>query len=307
MGMSDPFAGFPAFVAVAEEGSFVAAGERLSISGAAVSKAVARLEDEMGARLFVRTTRSVRLSPEGAALLPAAQAALRAAQAGREAVAVLSGAVTGPLSVSMSPVLGRYLTGGWTDFLSLHPGVQLEVRLSDRLSRLVDDRVDVAVRIGALNDSSLVQRNLADTRWVTAASPAYLARAGTPATVDALGRHHLVQYLSPRGIAAPWHFVVEGERVTPPLAAALRIDHGDLVVQAAREGGGVVQAMDFMVEEDLRAGRLVEVLADCAAPGPPIHALCLPGQRHTPRVRALMDHLSSRFDGSGRKKNAVMV
>lgn len=289
--MRDPFAGIVAFVQTARERSFRRAAENLGVTPAAISKAVQRLEDELGVQLFHRTTRRVSLSPEGELFLARCQEAVAQVHAGRELIAMARRDPAGELTVSLPFILGRMLVARLPRFLGRYPALTLHLRLSDRLSRLVDDGVDVAIRMGELGDSSLVARRLLHTRWATVASPAYLARHGTPTRTRDLAGHNCIKFRSPRGTPVEWFFTSGNEVERVKTTGNLDLDQGELLLEAAANGLGICQALHFMVEDYVRAGKLVEILREHAAPGPAIHALCLPGQRSSPRVRAFIDFL----------------
>lgn len=286
------FSGIEPFVAVAETRSFRGAAARLGVSAAAVSKALRRLEEELGVPLLQRTTRHVSVTPEGEALLVHAREALDRLAAGLDRVARARGLAEGPLRVSLSPVLGRLVVGALPRLLQRHPGLVPDLSVTDRIVSLAEDEVDVAVRIGRLEDSSLIARRLGAARWVTVASPAYLARRGEPATPDDLEGHACLKYAPLRGGVVEWTFALHGkgaDGVRTP--TSLRIDNGDALVDAALAGLGIAQVFDWMAAEAVREGRLVEVLADFAAPGPPITALTLPGRQDVPRVAAFLAFL----------------
>ena len=284
--------GIPAFVAVAERRSFRAAATALGVTPTAVSKAVARLEGRLGARLLHRSSRHVALTPEGERYLRHCRAALDRLAAGEDELTRAAQVAQGPVALSTSSVLGRAVVRALPRLFARYPRIALSISFSDRAVRLDAEDVDVAIRIGPLADSALVRRRLRTPRWVTVASPAYLARAGEPASVEALAGHACVAFTRPRGGVAPWQFA-GGRSLAPP--AALRLDRGELIVDAATAGLGIAQAFDFLVEEPLRAGALVEVLAEHAAPGPPMHALTSPGRQAVPRVRALLDFAEELF------------
>jgi LysR family transcriptional regulator for bpeEF and oprC len=289
--MRDPFAGIVAFVQTARDRSFRRAAERLGVTPAAISKAIQRLEADLGVQLLHRTTRRVSPSPEGELFLARCQEAMAQVHAGRELIAMARRAPAGELTVSLPFILGRVLVARLPRFLGRYPALKLHLRLSDRLSRLVEDGVDVAIRMGELDDSALVARRLMHTRWVTVASPAYLAQHGTPARTRDLAGHNCIKFRSPRGTEVEWSFAGPrgGDRVKT--SGNLDLDQGELLLEAAASGLGICQALHFMVEGHVQAGKLVEILREHAAPGPPIHALCLPGQRSSPRVRAFIDFL----------------
>jgi LysR family transcriptional regulator for bpeEF and oprC len=289
--MRDPFAGVVAFVHTARERSFRRAAERLGVTPAAISKAIQRLEEELGVQLFHRTTRRVSLSPEGEIFLARCQEAVAQVHAGRELIAMARRDPAGELTVSLPFILGRMLVTRLPRFLGRYPALRLHLRLSDRLSRLVEDGVDVAIRMGELDDSALVARRLLHTRWATVASPAYLARHGTPARIRDLAGHNCIKFRSPRGTAVEWSFADTHGAEKVRTSGNLDLDQGELLLEAAASGLGICQALHFMIEDYVRAGKLVEILHEHAAAGPPIHALCLPGQRSSPRVRAFIDFL----------------
>ncbi|NPD28251.1 LysR family transcriptional regulator [Corallococcus exiguus] len=290
----DLFTGVLPFLHVAEERSFRKAAERLGVTVAAVSKAVRKLEEELGARLLERTSRQVALTSEGIAFLERAREAVAQIRAARETVAQAHRAPKGPVTVSLPFILGPVLLPRLARLQARHPQLTLHVRMSDRLSKLVEEQVDVAIRVGGMEDSSLVARRLFSTRWMTLASPAYLARHGTPEHPSLLERHACLKFVDPRGITREWHFRESpgGDKAgVVRTRAAIDVDHGPALLDLAAAGAGLCQVLDFMSDARLREGALVEVLAEYAAEGPPVHALCLPGRQSVPRVRALLQHL----------------
>lgn len=293
----NPLAGIEAFVRVAQAGSFRGAASRMGVSPSAVSKAVARLEAEVGATLLARTTRSVRLTPEGEVFLEHAGPALDQLYAGLDQVAQAREAPRGPVRVSIAEVLGARVVDGLPRLLARYPGLQLDLSVTDREVRVVDEGFDVVVRIGELVDSSLIGRRLRTSRWITAASPAYLARHGTPTRPEDLADHACLRFSRPSGGVTPWRFRVRDRIEIVRVPERLRMDSGPLLVDAACAGLGVVQAFDFMVSDALGSGSLVEILAPHVAPGPPVHALCAPGRHKTPRVRAVLDLLADALGG----------
>lgn len=296
----DLFEGVVPFVIVAEARSFKVAAERLGLSAAAISKAIKRLEDRLGVRLLHRTTRRVSLSAEGELYLASCREAVEAMRSGQHKVAMALEVARGDLTVSTSPVLARVLTRHLPRFVARYPQLDLHLRFSDRYTHLIDEQIDVALRIGELEDSTLLARRLMTTRWVTVASPAYVARRGQPASLDDLDDHDGLGFLSPRGVLVPWVFLEPSGDVLTVRPARLTFDAdlGDCLIDAAVGGMGIVQVFDFLVAEELRAGRLVELLPDRSAPGPPIHAVCLPGQTAHPRVRAFLDFATEVFSPS---------
>lgn len=290
----DLFQGILPFVHTAEERSFRRAAERLGVTPAAVSKAVAKLEDDLGVRLLNRTSRRVALTPEGALFLERCREAVAHLKAGREAVAEAQRTPKGSLAVTLPFILGRLVVPSLAKLSSRYPALSFRLKLTDRFSKLVDDSIDVAVRIGDLEDSSLVSRRLRRTRWVTLASPAYLARHGAPKTPGDLEDHNCLKFLAPRGKTHEWSFQdgAQSRASVAKTSGNLEIDQGELLLDAAVAGMGLCHVLDFMVTDLVREAKLVEVLSDYAAEGPAIRALCLPGRKSSPKVRALLDFLA---------------
>jgi LysR family transcriptional regulator, regulator for bpeEF and oprC len=289
----DLFTGVLPFVTTAEERSFRRAAARLAVTPAAVSKAVAKLEAELGVTLLQRTSRHVSLTPEGDAFFARCRGAVAEVQAGRELLAESRSVAQGTLRITMSPVLAELVGPEIAKLGARHPRLAFDVRLGDRFSRLAEEGIDVAVRIGALEDSSLVARPLRTPRWLTVAAPTYLARAGMPLHHEELAGHACLVFLTPRGVPQPWWFGGQGQRKAVAFTprASFQSDSGALLVQMAAAGLGVVQALDFMAKDLVAAGRLTPLVEGEATDGPPIHALVLARRQRAPRVRAFLELL----------------
>lgn len=295
--MKELFTGVVPFVFTARERSFRGAATQLGVTPAAVSKAVQKLERELGVTLLHRTTRKVSLSREGEMFFARCERAIELVHGGRQALALVRDDPGGELTVTAPHIFGRALAVHLAKFHRRYPGLHVHLRFSDSFEELVDSGIDVAIRIGELADSSLVGRVILRPHRVTVASPSYLARAGRPDSPHDLNAHACIKFRSPRGRLVEWSFV------DPQTGAPLRVstsgpvdmDHGERLLDAARGGVGLTQAFDFMVTEALREGSLVEVLEPYAAAGPPVHAVCLPEQRRVPRVRAFLDFLAESF------------
>ena len=287
-------AGIQAFVQVAEHRSFTAAARVLGLSPTAVSKSVVRLEASLGVRLLHRTSRRVSLTPEGEVYLSHCREALARLKAGEDELTRSTQVARGSVRVSLSFVFGRLVVNHLHRLLSRFPRLDVELSFADRTVDLAAEGVDVAVRIGDLPDSSLIARRIGAPRWATVASPSYLARTTEPRTVDELEEHACLRFARPTGRAAEWRFLGDaGEQpaVFRP-GRGLVIDHGDFLVTAAVAGLGIAQVFDFMVDDHLRRGELVEVLPHLAAPGPPVHAITLPRRQRVPKVRAFVDFIA---------------
>lgn len=285
-----------AFAAVADASSFTQASRRLGVSGAQVSKLVARLENRLGARLLNRTTRDVSLTDTGRAYLERARQVLEDFQSLENSVRDQSGP-RGLLKISAPMSFGAsQLTPALLDFATAYPDVSLEVSSTDRLVNLVEEGFDVAVRIGSLADSSLVARRLAAVRLVTCAGPDYLARHGAPQTLDDLADHEAIL---DGNMADPriWRFGGYGDYRDVRVHGRLRFTGADACVAAARAGFGITRTPAFAAADDLRAGLLTPVLCNFEPEMIYVHAV-YPHARHlAAKVRAFVDFLAQRYAG----------
>lgn len=292
----DALADVAVFVRVVERGSFTLAASELELSRAAVSKYVSRLEERLGARLLHRTTRRLSLTEAGAALFEASRGALERIEEAEAAVAQLQSEPRGRLKVSAPMSFGiLHLGPALAQFAREHPRVTLDVRLDDRFVNLVEEGVDVAVRIGALGDSSLVARRLAATTMVACASPAYLAERGEPEAPEDLVAHEclLYAYLATANV---WRFTApDGREVSVAVGGSLRINNGIALAEAAVAGRGILLSPSFYVAPMLRDGRLRRVLARYGVPPLGIHAVYPQRSQVPPKVRAFVDFLAKRF------------
>jgi len=289
---ADAFDGVTTFVTVADALSFRGAASRLRVTPAAVSRTIQRLEERLGVRLFERTTRSVRLTREGAAFAARCREAAAQVRIGRDELHAARRAPQGTLVISASPILGGVVVSATSVLLARYPALRVDLRLTDRLVKFADEDVDVAVRVGAPSDDAVVAHALTPTRWSTVASPAYLARRGTPESVDALAAHDCLRFAPPRGRPRAFSFLSrqeDGAAISFDPRGALDVDHGHLLVFGALAGVGIAQVLAFMVAEDVARGRLVELLGPFAAPGPTLFAVH--ARRALPRVRAFVDLL----------------
>ena len=292
-------AAISAFVAVGDKGGFRAAATALGITSSGVSKAVLRLESQLGVALVARTTRSVRLTSAGAIFHARCKAILADLdQAGHEAAE--GGALpSGRLVVSISTVFGRIrVLPIIADYVKQHPQVEVEARLSDRLVDLVAEGVDLAIRIGHLPDSSLVAARIGWTGYVLCGSPEYLAMAGVPSHPDDLHRHQFVGFVAPdTAVRFPYRFMVNGTARTINLASQLTVDDGEALVGAGARSVGLIMATDYLVERHLADGRLVRVLRDFEVPPVPISVVHLPTRNPSPAARAFITILRRRLGG----------
>jgi DNA-binding transcriptional LysR family regulator len=285
-----------AFVRVAEAGSFSEAARRLGWSKSVVSRQVSALETRLGARLFQRTTRSLALTEVGEAYFERCSRILADIDEADTSVSSLQAAPRGRLRIS-APVsfAVRHLAPLLPLFLDAYPQVDIDLALNDRMVNLVEEGFDLAVRIGKLEDSSLISRQLAVSRRVLCASPDYLRRMGVPKTPDDLAGHCCLSYsnLNP---SDEWQFVTaDGRRWPVTVHGRMRVNNGDVLREAALAGVGLTIAPSFLCGCDLQAGRLVSLLADYIRQDGAIHAV-YPHARHlSPKVRAFIDFLVEQF------------
>jgi DNA-binding transcriptional LysR family regulator len=287
------------FVRVVERGSFTLAADDLRLSRAVVSKYLSRLEERLGARLLNRTTRRLSLTEAGAALFEASRGAIERIEEAEAAVAQFQAAPRGRLRVSAPMSFGiLHLGPAIADFSREFPGVTLDIRLDDRFVNLVEEGIDVAVRIGVLTDSSLVARKLGTTRAVACASPAYLAEHGEPQSPEELAAHDclIYSYLANSNV---WRFLSrEGREIPVAVSGTLRINNGIVLAEAALAGRGVLVTPSFYVAPMLRDGRLKRVLTEYRLPELGIYAVYPQKEHVPPKVRVFIDYLAARF---GRK------
>jgi DNA-binding transcriptional LysR family regulator len=288
----DRLAMMEAFVRVAETHSFSEAARRMRTSKSLVSRQVAALETELGARLLNRTTRALTLTEVGHGYFQRASQILAEVADANLSVSQLQAAPRGRLRVDAPISFGvLHLIPAISGFLCRCPDVDIELSLNDRYIDLIDEGVDLAIRIGRLADSSLVARKLATARRILCASPAYLAAFGTPATPSDLKGHRCLGYTNIASTrewlfhdrdGRPWPVDVEGR---------LRVNNGDALRAAALRGIGIVSLPSFIVGGDLQTGTLVSLLADYIPQDFAIHAV-YPHSRHlSPKVRAFVDFL----------------
>lgn len=281
------------FAAVAEHGSFSEAARRAGVSPAHVSKAVAKLEGHLGARLLERTTRSVALTAEGAAYLDRLGSVLSELDALEEGVRASHAAPAGVLRLSAPVAFGaRRLTPVLLDFLDAHPGVEARLSLNDRMVDLVDEGFDLAVRIGVLPDSSLIARRLAPARLILAARPDN--PAVDIAHPDGLSGHACVMdmnYPTPRR----WRFSNGAETVEAAVGGRLQVNNAEAALEAALQGRGAVLTPSFVAADAIAEGRLVRLLPGWEPEHRDIWAVFPQNRLLAARVRLFVDHLVGAF------------
>lgn len=276
------------FVAIAERGSLTAAAAALGVSLPTVVRQLATLEAHLGTRLFERTTRRVRLTAEGQAYLVRCRDALALLAEADQGLQDRDSAVRGLLRVTAPVLFGEMHVAGLLARLALqHPELHTELLLVDRYVNLVDEGIDVAVRIGTLADSSLVALPLGEVRTRVVAAPAWLQRHGTPAEPAALRGCECLDYSGEP--AGEWRFQQEGRRLRVPVQGRLRFNHAGAALRACEAGAGIGRFLSYQVHEALAAGRLRVLLPAFELPPEPVQ-LVLPQTRLLPaRTRAFID------------------
>ena len=283
-------------VHTARGGTLTAAAAALGITPAAASATLKRLESQLGARLFERSTRAMRLTPQGQTLLDYAVRAFELLAEGESLVQADRGALVGTLRMAAPSDLTRVTLLPWLDdFLDLHPGLQLALSVGDRPLDIMRDEVDLALRYGPLADSRLVARRLADSRPALCASPAYLRRHPAPQTPHDLLQHNCLTFHRGGRRQRLWRFARHGHWTEVRVDGDRVVDDASLAREWALAGRGITLKSALDLQHDLASGALVQLLPDWDTEPYPLHAL-LPSGRFVPaRVRALVDFLALKF------------
>ena len=288
------------FVAVATRGSLTASAQAEGVAPAVIGRRIDALEERLGVRLLLRTTRRITLTHEGSAFLEDCQRLL--AELARAEASVSAGGVkaSGHLRVTAPAGFGRrHVAPLVPGFIAAHPEVSLSLNLSDRVVDIVNEGFDCAVRVGDLPDSSLVSVRLADNRRLCVASPDYLARAGVPATPAELMRHACLTLSSDAGQSRGWAFSIGGAVTHLRPSGMLDCSDGQVLHDWCVQGLGIAWRSTWEVEDGLAQGRLQAVLQDYAAPANGIFAV-FPQRRHLPlRVRLWIDFLKHSYGAPG--------
>jgi DNA-binding transcriptional LysR family regulator len=285
----DRFDAMQAFVAVADLRGFAPAARKLGLSPSAVTRLVAALEDHLGARLLQRTTRSVTLTDIGARYLERVRPVLADVEEAEGSASAERTRPSGRLVVSAPIGFGRlHVSAVMSAWLTRYPEVSSELRLSDRMVNLVEDGVDLAVRIGHLADSSLVARHVGEMRRIVAASPGYLKRRGEPKTPEAIAAHETIQF---GATTAPpdWRFVEGIGEIRVACTPRFTTNSADAAIQYAEQGGGLVRVLAYQAAAAIKAGRLKIVLAKFEQPALPIHIVYPTSRLLSAKVRTFID------------------
>ena len=291
----DRFHEIEVFIAVNDAGSFAKAGRRLRMSPPAVTRAVSALEDRLGARLFQRTTRRLAITDVGARFLESARRILEdLGQAEREALGATATA-RGHLTVTASVTFGRSLLAPVArQFLAEHPEITLSVLLLDRITNLIEEGIDAAIRIGPLPDSTMVARKLGSVHRILVASPAYIEQHGKPESPSDLPRHAMIAFtgLMPN---REWRYLDGRSGKAVSFMPRLEISDAVAAIAAAEAGDGITVALSYMVAEQIRQGSLVQVLAEWTPPAVPVHLVFPQSRLLAPKLRVFVDFVAPRL------------
>ncbi|WP_118178841.1 LysR family transcriptional regulator [Paraburkholderia phosphatilytica] len=285
------------FVAVVEAGSLSAAAERFDISAAMVGKHIRALEARLSTRLITRTTRRQSLTEIGRQYYEQCRQILADVKTAESLAEAMAASPRGLLRVTAPLTYGvEVFAPAMTDYLSAHPDVSLELDLSNRITDLVNEGFDAAVRIGRLPDSSFVARPLVPYRMRACASPAYLARAGTPRTPADLAQHECLGFLH-WGREGAWRFDGDGDgkAVTHTRPARFRANNGQALKVAALRGFGLIMQPEALVAKEIESGALIPVLDAHLPPGAPVHLIYPRDRRATPKLTSFIDFVMERF------------
>ena len=288
----DHLADLETFVTIVDTGSMTAAAVALGTTASVVSRAIVRLETRLGCQLLRRTTRRLGLTDAGRLYLEQARGAFGLIDDAERAIQQSGAQIVGRIRLSVPTTYGHYrLPGRLARFMELHPGVKVDVNITNRNVDLIAEGYDFAIRLGALKDSGLVARKLEEAPLGLFASPAYLQRMGTPASLDALKNHRCILFLIPStGRALPWQLRAADADVDWMPEAALEVTDDPLgVVSLAESGLGICQAYDFIVAERIARGSLVEVLPELRGRQRPFSLIYAPHKTLTAAAKAFID------------------
>jgi DNA-binding transcriptional LysR family regulator len=285
-----------AFVAVADLEGFAPAARKLKLSPSAVTRLVAALEERLGARLLQRTTRQVALTDAGTRYLERARRILADVEEAERAAESERTRPSGRLVVSAPLGFGRlHVSPVMAAYLKRYPDVSGELRLEDRVVSLVEDGVDLAVRIGELADSSLVARQVGEMRRIVVASPSYLKARGEPKNPAAIASHDTIQFGNTVGLA-DWRFVEAGREIRIGYAPRFSTNSSDAALQYAEAGGGLTRLMAYQAAASLKAGKTKIVLEKFELPALPIHVVYPTSRLLSAKVRAFIDLVTETTD-----------
>lgn len=283
------------FVVVAEEESFAGAARRMGMSPPAVTRAIAMLEDRLGVKLLNRTTRHVRATEAGMRYLDDARRVIAAADEADEAAMGLNAQPRGHMTVTAPVLFGRmYVMPGIVDYLQRYPDTSVSALFLDRVVNMLEEGVDVGIRIGELSDSSYRALRVGHVRRVICASPAYLKKHGVPQTPQDLRQHEVI-LASSLSQSVEWRFVNQGEPISVRIKPRLNVSSNDGAIEAALHGMGVTRLMSYQVAPLLAKDQLKVVLSEFESPPVPINIIHREGRHASTKMRAFIDLMAERM------------
>ena len=279
------------FVTVADKGSMASAGRDLNLSPSVMSKNLSALEDRLGARLLTRTTRSVSLTEVGHAYLDRARRIIGDVDEAEAAVSSVTNAPRGHLRITAPSTFSyRHISPHLPIFREMYPDVEVEMIISDNELNLVENNIDLAIRIALMRDSSLISRKLASNPRAMVASPDYLKKKGKPIHPDDLIKHDIISFQ----LGSPyneWHFFVDNKPKIFTAKGMLQLNHGDAILRSCINNGGICMLSRFVVGRHIAAGTLTSLLENFLQEDIPIYAVYPSGKHLSPKVRAFLDFL----------------
>lgn len=295
------YAGIMAFMAVASEGSFAKAGERLGIGRSAVSRNVQKLETQLSTRLFLRTTRTTQLTSEGQRFFENChQGVTHIVEAMNDMLEMRQGPPRGLLRISATVGFGRKVVAPLLDrFVKAYPDIAVDLLLDDRPTDFASEQIDVAFRNGRIEDSSIIAKQLIPMQMALCAAPAYVARHGMPESLEDLAHHECINFRFSSGRIFEWEFKVDGlvRKFTPK--ARMTFNDADLVLHAVLEGWGIAQMAGYQIRDHVANGELAIALAR-HAPDDRGHYICFLSRQHLPaRIRVFIDFMTEQIRALG--------
>lgn len=291
----DKFHSIQTFIKVADTGGFSIAARVLNMSPPAVTRAISSLEDQLGTLLFVRTTRSVRLTESGQRFLEDSRRILLDLQEAEEAAIGSHATPRGELRITAPALFGKmFVTPILGEFLNLHPHVNATTLYLDRVVNLMDEGLDIAIRIGNLPDSSLTAVRCGTVRQVAFASPGYVKQNGLPKHPDDLSGHKLIQAMA-LSASNEWTFMEEGAPYSVRIDPRVRMNTNDAVIEMALNGWGISRLLSYQVAPYFTEGRLQHVLQEYELPAMPIHVVHQEGRMVSAKIRAFVDFMATRL------------
>lgn len=285
-----------AFIAVAEYGSFTLAASSLNSTKSGTGKAVKKLEAELGLKLFNRTTRSVRLTEEGKIFFDAAKTAIETINDAKTQLDARKAEPVGRLRINLPIGIGSNIIRTIQEFTDAFPKVTVEVSLSDKYEDAVKGEWDIVVRIGELSDSSFIAKYLCQTRLILCASPKYLARRGTPGSLDELRDHEAILYRLHTGKLRNWEFKqAKGDNVQMSPTPVAIFNDGRSFIESAISGLGIAQMYDKAISVALENGEVIELFPEMAIPGAPVNALIPSGRIMPAKTKVFIEFLKKKL------------